>query len=32
EQLSGFSLDLLVHNALVAPGKSMELAISVEDL
>jgi hypothetical protein len=32
EQLSGFSLDLLVHNALVAPGKSMELAISVENL
>lgn len=32
EQLSGFSLDLVVLNALVAPGKSMELAISVEDL
>ena len=32
EQLSGFSLDLRVHNALVAPGKSMELAILVEDL
>ena len=32
EQLSGFSLDLMVHNVLVAPGKSMELAISVEDL
>ena len=32
EQLSGFSLDLKVHNALVAPGKSMELAIPVEGL
>jgi len=32
EQLPGFSLDLLVHNALVAPGKSMELAIQVEGL
>ena len=29
EQLSEFSLDLLVHNALVSPGKSMELTISV---
>jgi len=32
EQLPGFSLDLLVHNALVAPGKSLELAIPVEGL
>jgi hypothetical protein len=32
QQLSGFSLDLLVHNALVAPGKSMELTIPVKDL
>ena len=32
EQLSGFSLDLVVHNALVTPGKSMELAIQVEGL
>jgi hypothetical protein len=32
EPLPGFSLDLMVHNALVAPGKSMELAISAEDL
>ena len=32
EQLSGFSLDLLVHNVLVAPGQSMELAITVEEL
>jgi len=32
ENLSGFSLDLLVHNALVAPGKSLEVAIQVEDL
>jgi hypothetical protein len=32
EQLPGFSLDLMVHSALVAPGKSMELAIEVEDL
>ena len=32
EQLSGFSLDLMVHNALVAPGKSMELAIPARDL
>jgi hypothetical protein len=32
EQLPGFSLDLFVHNALVAPGKSMELAIPVEGL
>jgi hypothetical protein len=32
EQLPGFSLDLVVHNALVAPGKSMELAIPVEGL
>ena len=32
EQLSRFSLDLLVHNALVAPGKSMALTIPVEGL
>ncbi|MEN8230288.1 MAG: Sb-PDE family phosphodiesterase [Bacteroidota bacterium] len=32
EKLSGFSLDLLVHNALVAPGQKMELAIEVKDL
>lgn len=32
EQLPGFSLELLVHNALVAPGKSMALAIPVEEL
>ena len=32
EQLPGFSLDLLVHNVLVAPGKSMELAIPFENL
>jgi len=32
EQLREFSLELIVHNALVAPGKSMELAIPVEDL
>ncbi len=32
EQLSEFSLDILVHNALVGPGKSMELTIPVEGL
>jgi len=32
EELPGFSLDLLVHNVLVAPGKSMEVALLVEDL
>ena len=32
EQLPGFSLGLMVHNALVVPGKSMELSIEVEDL
>ena len=32
EQLPEFSLDLMVRNALVAPGKSLELAIPVKDL
>jgi len=32
EPLPGFSLDVLVHNVLVAPGQSLELAIQVEDL
>ena len=32
EQIPEFSLDLLVHNALVAPGESMALTIPVKDL
>jgi hypothetical protein len=32
EQLSAFTLDLMVHNALVEPGKSMELTIAAGDL
>ena len=32
EQLSGFDLDLLVHNVLVAPGQSLKLAVQIEDL
>jgi hypothetical protein len=32
EQLPGFSLDLAVHNAVVAPGQNLELTIPVRDL